>query len=709
MFATPRGQRLAVQLTAHRLEERAVPATITVGSNQDNLIQDGKVTLREALESINSGKDFNSDLKGAVNGIYGTADTVVFAGGLAGLTIALGQELGILNAVTISAPNAEITVSGNNSVRVFHILLFAANDDVTINGLRIANGRAPFESGGGINNENADLTLVDCTVSGNKAGIGGGIYSTAFGGVVPHDLTLERCQVNSNYVYDGGNGGGISFAGGNLTISNSRISNNQLKPNAYAGGGIFVGLNSSTTISASTIEDNKAGFFGGGLYALSPIALLIENSEVSGNEAVNGNADGGGIFVYGGSPVIRNCTISGNCAARSGGGILLKASIDPVIYNSTIAFNEANCAFFQGTGGGIATQDVFNLTLDSTIVAKNLRQVHLMPSLPDDIDGGGNAILGTNSLILDVNGWTFGIGSQDNITGTDPLLFSLANNGGTSLTETHALAFDPAFPLDETKTSVAIDAANPVNPQSLVYDQRGTGFAREVAVLPATSRARPDIGGFEVQAAVAVLSVIEYDDSPSVDDLPSNSVVNKIKVTFNQTVAFSDPATAFKLDRAFAPAFDPGEQQGVIGRVFVDVTQNEGAGVVTFTFPFIDPIPFGFQVRGVKSNALQTTAFSLPDGTYQFNAFASKISSKYGTGNLGADFKHGDAKSLDLYRYFGDADADGDADAAEFLAIRDIILGIKPYNAQFDYDSDGDVDNADFLEFRDRFNNGPLI
>ena len=66
-----------------------------------------------------------------------------------------------------------------------------------------------------------------------------------------------------------------------------------------------------------------------------------------------------------------------------------------------------------------------------------------------------------------------------NITGANPLLGPLANNGGPTLT--HALLAG----------SPAINAG--INPLALAFDQRGTGFARSSGVT--------DIGAFEVQGA----------------------------------------------------------------------------------------------------------------------------------------------------------------------------------------------------------------
>jgi len=56
-----------------------------------------------------------------------------------------------------------------------------------------------------------------------------------------------------------------------------------------------------------------------------------------------------------------------------------------------------------------------------------------------------------------------------------------------------------------------------------------------------------------------------------------------------------------------------------------------------------------------------------------------------------------------IFRFFGDVDGNGDTDAANFLAFRDVFLGIAPYNSALDFDGGGSVDAADSLQFRNRY------
>jgi hypothetical protein len=115
------------------------------------------------------------------------------------------------------------------------------------------------------------------------------------------------------------------------------------------------------------------------------------------------------------------------------------------------------------------------LTLNSTIVANSTDSA----GTRDIVDGSGNTINGTNSLVENPSGFVFTT-NVANITGQDPLLGPLANNGGP--TQTHALLLG----------SPAIDTGS--NPTAQPFDQRGAGFAR-------TSGAATDIGAFETQGA----------------------------------------------------------------------------------------------------------------------------------------------------------------------------------------------------------------
>ena len=358
-----------------RLEDRIVPAIITVTSAADDMIVNGQVTLREAIQAANT----NSRVDGSTAG--SGADTIQFAAGLAGQTITLGgTELLITSPLTINGLGAtQLSISGNNTSRIFEV---TAGNSVTISGLTLTQGKA--DNGGGILNSGI-LKLCNSTISGNSAIFGGGesdIINSGNGGGISNlgTLTISNSTISGNStifstsfnngdIINSGNGGGISNLG-TLTISNSTISANSTiistsvngdASNSENGGGIS---NLGTlTISNSTISgNNDVGIFGlanniinggngGGISNLGTLA--IDNSTVSANlvQAFYGipdNVDNGGGISNVGTLTISNSTISAN----NGSGISNFADTGNVkltISNSMITANKSE----SGEGGGI--------------------------------------------------------------------------------------------------------------------------------------------------------------------------------------------------------------------------------------------------------------------------------------------------------------------------------------------------------------------
>ena len=259
--------------------------TITVNSTADAADgNDGLCTLREAITAANANTASGATAGECVAGSDTDPDTISLAG-VAG-TITLGSALpNIISELTIVGPGAsQLTVSGNNTVRVFNLTL--SSGTVSFSGLTIANGRANMDVGGGIYNQNgANVNVTDSTITGNFAVLGGGI-------------------ANSNT--------------GTFTITNSTVSNNSAGTAAgcYNGQGIL-------NVIGSTLNNNVAGSGGGsgngGAILTGPNALNVINSTLHNNTAFGG---GGGIHNggTGGTINITNSTITQNFAVANGGG-----------------------------------------------------------------------------------------------------------------------------------------------------------------------------------------------------------------------------------------------------------------------------------------------------------------------------------------------------------------------------------------------------
>jgi hypothetical protein len=410
-------------------------ATITVVNTSDN----GPGSLRQALAD-------------AVDG-----DTVNFDSSLNGqaITLTSGQLL-VNKSITITGPGADqlrllrSTTLGTPEFRIFYI---SSGNTVTISGLSISGGHVPSDFGGGIyNDQNSNLTLNSCEVSGNVGAAGAGIFSRNA------TLTINDSTVGPNLASsDGGgicNSGSLSGGAATLTINNSNVSSNW--SSSGFGGGIFNGGFSSgsatLTVTNSILMGNRA-IFGGSIYndgdSSGNAVLTISNSTLSINSA---DTNGGGIYSNGisgnASLTVNNCTFSGNWAPNGSG-----------IIN-------------DGRNLGAAT-----LTIGNTIL-------NVGPA-------GAGATLINNSGTITSRGYNLSSDNASaylNATGdqnsTDPMLGPIQDNGGPTLT--YGLLTG----------SPAIDAGDPNFTPPPDYDQRGPGYPRVLGN-------RVDIGSFEAQATPA--------------------------------------------------------------------------------------------------------------------------------------------------------------------------------------------------------------
>jgi hypothetical protein len=142
-------------------------------------------------------------------------------------------HLTIGRSVKITGPGAgSLAISGSDASRVF----FITTGTVAISGLTITHGRTVDESRAGLR------------ISGNALAV-----------------TLTDCIVTAN------------TSAGTTTSKGT-------------GGGIGTSAGTTLTLVGSTISDNTANYYGGGLSIFGGTATLL-NSTISGNTAVN--SDGG--------------------------------------------------------------------------------------------------------------------------------------------------------------------------------------------------------------------------------------------------------------------------------------------------------------------------------------------------------------------------------------------------------------------------------
>jgi parallel beta-helix repeat protein/predicted outer membrane repeat protein len=198
----------------------------------------------------------------------------------------------------------------------------------------IFNGNISGGLGGGISGKGSKVQLIGCNISSNSAtGDGGGAS----------DVDLQSCLLSDNSA--GSSGGG---AVGRTAIDSIFRRNSA----AINGGGLL--LSSYLGITNCVFEENSAGASGGGLHAS---AGPIKNSQFSRNSA---GSSGGGIYLIGWSILVTNCTLVDN-HAKFGGG-----SYDGSFTGCTIQGN-----FATNSGGGVYSQ--FSVSSNNLIVGNSAR------------------------------------------------------------------------------------------------------------------------------------------------------------------------------------------------------------------------------------------------------------------------------------------------------------------------------------------------
>ena len=359
------------------------------------------------------------------------------------ITLTQGAIPVMLDNLTLLGPGADrLAIDGGRLDRIF---IHYGYDTLDLEGLTVRNGFNQVSgyhvAGGGCIVGNGYVTLDRSVVSACTS-VGEGAYG---GGILARGITLYSSTLSGNLAlgshpntFTAAYGGGAMAYRGTAALYDSTVTGNRAahertdtNGSYCTGGGLFA--DNGGYAYASTISNNYSYGTGGGI--ASHGGFFISQSTISGNTAHG--KKGGGMFVrLFNSMSINNATIADNTAV-DGGGMYFSGQPQAITLQSTLVANNVASA----SGADIATQNLLTIA------------------------GSHNLILKASNAVL----------PMDTLHG-NPLLLPLAFNGGP--TQTQALSFG----------SAALDAGS--NPLGFSYDQRGSGFVRQIA-------AAPDIGAFE--------------------------------------------------------------------------------------------------------------------------------------------------------------------------------------------------------------------
>jgi len=240
-------------------------------------------------------------------------------------------------------------------------------------------GNWSYEYGGGaLSSSGADLTITECTFFDNNGYAGGGAM-LCYGGVVQlTDCDFTDNETNGSNGLGGGMGGGLYASSDDLTLTNCTFTGN-VAP-VQRGGGMF-SASGDPMLTNCTFRGNSTGAQGGGLFITGGTPVL-EDCQVCGNTPNQIAHNGSGSYVELGVNIISNdcppyedpgttfcfgdddgtpCPC-GNPGLSTGGCLnsnntqgYLRASGDPSLWDDSIVLSAHGlvpnlpCLFFSGT------------------------------------------------------------------------------------------------------------------------------------------------------------------------------------------------------------------------------------------------------------------------------------------------------------------------------------------------------------------------
>jgi hypothetical protein len=217
-----------------------------------------------------------------------------------------------------------------------------------------------------------DFSISDVTITGGKettAVGGGGIIS----GAIDNTMSVTNCVISGNSATGLGTfgGGGISHAGGSLTITGTTFANNSTSGSGgglgYTAGDPLIRTPSIGTlsISGSTFSGNVAnsGAAGGGGADLFNFNLGLGTYNISSSSFSNNsapNARGGAIVVESGPLTLTTSSLTSNSAGISGGAINSNSSTSVTfsrLVGNSVPDPSNGLTLFEGVGGNVTADD----------------------------------------------------------------------------------------------------------------------------------------------------------------------------------------------------------------------------------------------------------------------------------------------------------------------------------------------------------------
>ena len=215
-------------------------------------------------------------------------------------------------------------------------ILFIASSG-TVKDCAIVQNQAKDAGGGVMAYSGASPTLINCAVEQNTAKSGGGVMVYTGSSTTLTDCIIKDNSATGVTMWVDGFGGGLHCSFSSLlTLSNCSITGNSA---GISSGGVFCGTDSSVTMSHCTITNNTSQRYCGVMECAHGSVFLTNCLLARNTGAWNGGALG--CVWSDSSMTISNCTIWGTKGGRSAGGVGCWHGSSVTVTNSIIWENTA--------------------------------------------------------------------------------------------------------------------------------------------------------------------------------------------------------------------------------------------------------------------------------------------------------------------------------------------------------------------------------
>ncbi len=350
-----------------RTDWQAHPTILSGDLEQDDPHESGVVTDTARITGINAIHVVQGSGTGAETRLDGFIITAGWAeepwtgypcGGCAG---GLALENSLLTA-------ANLRFQGNHATWGGAIFVYRGSpklEEITFQ------GNTATSTGGGVNLEEAQLSMNNLVFQDNQADFGAGLYAYA------STYTLTQGSFISNTA--AWDGGGIYNETSLAVVEDSAFYGNR----AIWGAALENWNDSHGRYSGLLIQENHASGQGGGIYVGSDSTAVFTDTWFLGNTG----EDSGAVHVWQGSVSFTQVIFAGNAADRGGALTLVESEAD--LTHVTLS---SNTATVRGGGIDLGTASVMR-------IANSILHGNIANTGPDIVNqAGGSAIL-TNTLV----------------------------------------------------------------------------------------------------------------------------------------------------------------------------------------------------------------------------------------------------------------------------------------------------------------------